>query len=76
MAKTRKKKAAPVKVGRQAPTGAWTPDQLMSIFDNLTDEELIETAKGAGILDAKGKLTPLYTRSWGKKISRALDLDG
>jgi hypothetical protein len=73
MAKTSKKKAAPVAVGRQAPVGAFTPEQLLAAFDNRTDEERIEAAKAAGILDAKGKLTPLYTKNWGNKVTRTPD---
>jgi hypothetical protein len=70
MAKTRKKKAAPVAVGRQAPTGAWTPEELLVALKCGTDEDRIAAAKVAGILDANGKLTPLYTKSWSNKVTR------
>lgn len=73
MAKTSKKKTVAVVVGRQAPSGAFTPEQLLASFDNRTDEERIEAAKAAGILDANGKLTPLYTRNWGNKVTRTPD---
>jgi hypothetical protein len=75
MAKTRNKKVIPATVGRQAPVAVWTQEQLLAAFDNLTDEDRIEAAKAAGILDAKGKLTPLYTRNWGNKVTRTPDAD-
>ncbi len=73
MAKTSKKKPVPLAVGRQAPTEAFTPEQLLAAFDNRTDEERIAAAKAAGILDANGRLTPLYTKNWGNKVTRTPD---
>jgi hypothetical protein len=75
MAKTRKKKAATVAVGRQAPTGAWTPQELLAALQGGTDEDRIAAAKAAGILDANGKLTPLYTKNWGNKVTRTPSAD-
>lgn len=75
MAKTSRKKSAPVRAGRQAPSGAFTPEQLLAAFDDRTDEERIEAAKAAGILDSNGKLTPLYTKNWGNKVTRTPDAE-
>jgi len=75
MARTNKGNTTRVAAGRQAPNGAYTPQQLLAAFDHRTDEDRIEAAKGAGILDANGKLTPLYTRNWGKKVTRTPDAD-
>jgi hypothetical protein len=74
MAKTSRKKAAQLAVGRQAPTGAWTPDQLASVFQDRSDAERVEALKLAGIIDEKGNITPLY-KSWGKKVTRTPDAD-
>jgi hypothetical protein len=74
MARTTKKKPTPGVVGRQAPTGAWTPDELLSAFDDRTDAQRIEALKAAGIIDASGKITKLY-KSWGNKVTRTPDAD-
>ncbi len=74
MAKTSKKKAAQLPVGRQAPTGAWTPDQLASVFQDRSDAKRVEALKLAGIIDDKGNITPLY-KSWGNKVTRTPDAD-
>ncbi len=75
MAKTSKKKAAPVAVGQLAAIGAFTREQLLAACHNRTDEERIAAAKAADILDAKGKLTPLYTKNCVNKATRAPDAD-
>lgn len=72
MAGTSRKKAARSVVGRQAPTGAWTPDQLLSAFQDRTAEKRVEALKLAGIIDANGQITKLY-RSWGNKVTRTPD---
>ena len=46
----------------------------MSVFRDRTDAQRIEALKLAGIIDEKGKITPLY-RSWGNKVTRTPDLD-
>jgi len=75
MAKTSKsKKKRALSVGRQAPVGAWTPAQLLSAFDDRTDEQRIEALKATGIIDASGKITKLY-KSWGNKVTRTPDVD-
>ena len=76
MARTSRKKVAkevaPPVVGRQAPTGAWTPDQLLSAFQDRTAEKRLDALRLAGIIDAKGRITKLY-RSWGNKVTRTPD---
>jgi len=72
MAGTSRKKATRSVVGRQAPTGAWTPDQLLSAFQDRTAEKRVEALRLAGIIDANGRITKLY-RSWGNKITRTPD---
>ena len=74
MAKTSRKKPAQRPVGRQAPSGAWTPDELLSAFEGRTDAQRIEALEQAGIIDAKGNVTKLY-KSWGNKVTRTPDAD-
>lgn len=73
MAKTSKKKV-PRKVGRQAPTGAWAPDTLLSALRRGTEDDRVEALKRAGIIDAQGKLTATY-KTWGSKVTRTPDAD-
>jgi hypothetical protein len=73
MAKTSKKKAAPA-AGRQAPTGAWTPDTLLSALRGRTDDDRVEALKKAGIIDARGNLTKTY-KNWGTKVTRTPDAE-
>jgi hypothetical protein len=75
MAKTRKTKASEAS-GRQAPTGAWSPETLLTALKRGTDADKREALKKAGILDASGQLTKRY-KNWGSKVTRtpdALDL--
>ncbi|MBK7402322.1 MAG: hypothetical protein IPJ34_40315 [Myxococcales bacterium] len=82
MAKTTKKKATEARAkaarpgkkgvlvaGRQAPTGAWSPDVLLDALRRGTDDEKVAILKKAGILDADGKLTKTY-ENWGSKVTR------
>lgn len=73
MAKTSRKKVAP-SAGRQAPTGAWTPDTLLSALQRGTDDDRIEALKKAGIIDARGQLTKTY-KDWGTKVTRTPDAE-
>jgi hypothetical protein len=74
MARTTKQKPEP-NAGLQAPTGAWTPDGLMSVFhESRTDEDRIAALKNAGIIDAQGNLTQTY-ENWGTKVTRTPDAD-
>jgi len=75
MARTRRKEVGQTVVGRQAPTGAWTPDQLASVFRDRSDEERRTALELAGIIDEKGNITPLYKKDWGKRVTRTPDVD-
>jgi hypothetical protein len=72
MAKTSKKKLVATKVGRQAPTGAWTPEALMAALRRGTDADRVAALKKAGIIDASGKLTKTNT-DWGTNVTRTPD---
>lgn len=63
-----------VDVGRQAPTGAWTPEALVAALTSGSDDDKVETLKDAGILDRRGKLTETY-ESWGSRVTRTPDAD-
>lgn len=69
MAKTSDENPGPAEVGRQAPNGAWTPEQLLSAFRDRSDAKRVEALRLAGIIDADGKVTQLY-KSWGSKVTR------
>lgn len=71
MAKTRKKKASVVP-GRQAPTGAWAPETLLTALKSGTDQDKLAALKRAGILDDSGHLTKTY-KNWGSKVTRTPD---
>lgn len=78
MAKTGKrtgtqKAVAAAGAGRQAPTGAWSPDTLISALRRGTDEDRVAALKRAGIIDASGKLTKTY-KNWGTKVTRTPDV--
>ncbi len=73
MARTRKKPIAP-EAGRQAPTGAWTPDALLAALRSGTEDDRVDALKKAGILDAAGNLTKTY-KNWGSKVTRTPDAD-
>ncbi len=55
--------------GRQAPTGAWVPANLMAALKSGTRKEKVAAARSAGIIDSAGKITARY-RNWGNKVSR------
>lgn len=71
MAKTSKKKPSTA-LGRQAPTGAWSPEMLLSALQSGTDADKRAALEKAGILDASGKLTKTY-KNWGSKVTRTPD---
>jgi len=71
MAKTSKKKASTAS-GRQAPTGALSPETLLSALKSGTDADKLKALKKAGILDANGNLTKTY-KNWGAKVTRTPD---
>jgi hypothetical protein len=73
MAKTGKKKDAAI-AGRQAPTGAWTPEMLKSALQRGTDADRVEALKKAGIIDEHGRLTKAY-KNWGTKVTRTPDAE-
>ena len=73
MAQTSKQKAG-VSAGRQAPTGAWSPDTLKSALQRGTDADRVEALKKAGIIDARGRLTKAY-KNWGTKVTRTPDAE-
>jgi len=71
MARTSKKTASAA-LGRQAPTGAWSPETLLSALKSGTDTDKLKALKKAGILDASGNLTKTY-KNWGSKVTRTPD---
>lgn len=75
MARTTRKKPVVADTGRQAPTGAWSPDTLMSALQRGTDDDRIAALKKAGIIDASGNLTKTY-KNWGTKVTRTPDAPG
>lgn len=74
MARTSKRKAAAAAdAGRQAPTGAWSPETLMSALERGTDDDRVAALKKAGIIDARGNFTKTY-KNWGGKVTRTPDV--
>lgn len=72
MARTRKQKSSAAEAGRQAPTGAWGPETLMSALQRGSDSDRVAALKKAGIIDASGNLTKTY-KNWGTKVTRTPD---
>jgi hypothetical protein len=72
MAKARKRLKR--RIGRQAPPGAWTPQELLDAINRPSREEKVKMLREIGILDARGKLARKY-RSWGTRVSRTQNAD-
>jgi len=61
--------STPSNPGDQGWKNTSSLERMKALFRNRTDEERIQTAKAAGILDQDGKVTDMY-KSWGNKPSR------
>jgi len=72
MAKTRRRLKR--RIGRQAPPGVWTPQELRDAITRPSREEKMKMLREIGILDARGKLARKY-RSWGTRVSRTQNAD-
>jgi hypothetical protein len=67
MAKTSKRGKR--RIGRQGALEVWTPQELLDAITRPSPKEKLKVLREAGILDARGKLAPMY-RSWGNRVSR------
>lgn len=72
MAKTRRRLKR--RIGRQAPPGAWTPQELLDAIARPSREEKMKMLREIGILDSHGKLAKKYL-SWGTRVSRTQNAD-
>jgi len=63
-------------VARQAARDAWTPDAWLAWDRTATDEDRIQAAIKAGILDEDGNVTPMYSKGWGNKVTRTMGYEG
>jgi len=68
--------AAEDNVARQAAREVWTPAELLASLRSGTDEDRLQAAIDAGILDEDGNVTPMYSRGWGNKVTRTMGYEG